>query len=160
MQPGASKSIMKQNRSHAHNNRKIVHLSANVWPPYKASIAISDSFVSSSIVNQVRPYIAVYVLLLLWFLEGGKVIGLARGPHRVCLSSKLQPSIVYAPSHTQSGHIYNHTNILANRWSLVLLATGVRQLPMAPLPSVVIKTPLKYNQAVSAYSVFTNILYP
>ena len=32
----------------------------------------------------------------------------------VCLSSKLQP-MVYAPSHTQSGYIYNRTVILANR---------------------------------------------
>ena len=44
------------------------------------STATSGSFVSSSIVNQVRLYIAVYMCF--YFLEGGKVIQcLARGPH-------------------------------------------------------------------------------
>jgi len=38
-------------------------------------------YLPCSIVNQVRLYNAVYVLLLLWFLGGGKLICLARGPH-------------------------------------------------------------------------------
>ena len=46
-----------------------LYISVHVWLLYKASTATSGSFVSYSIVNQVRLYIAVYMLLLLWFLK-------------------------------------------------------------------------------------------
>ena len=106
---GASKSRneikheTKWNGSCAHNNCKFAPLGAIVWPySYLGLICVSFS-----IVNQVRLYIVVYVLLLLWFLEGGKLIILfsqRAASGAVCLSSKLDP-IVHAPSHTQRGYI-------------------------------------------------------
>ena len=83
----------------------IKHLSAHVWPLYRASTATSGSFVSSSIVNQVRLYNAVYVLLLLWFLGGGKLICLAREGH-------IQPGFVYLANFSLwFTHLLIHINI-------------------------------------------------
>ena len=56
-------------------------------------------------------------------------------------SSNLQ-FMVYAPSHTHEHvHTYNHRVILANRW----MTPGVVSYwcQTAPVPSVLIKTPLK-----------------
>ena len=103
---GASKSRnetkreTKWNRSHAHNNYKFAHLSVRVWPLYRASTATSGSFVSSSIVNQVRLYNAVYVLFIAVILGRQEVCLFSqRAASDVCLSSKLK-SMFYVPSDT------------------------------------------------------------
>ena len=74
-----------------------------------------------------------------WKAEGW--FSLARQPASsvICFFWKLQP-MVYAPYHTQSGYNTNCRVILANRWPLVLLATGDK-----------IKTPLK-NTIVRGFS--------
>ena len=94
---GASKSRnetkweTKWNGSYTHNNYKFAHLSAHIWPLYRASTATSGSFVSSSIVNQVRLYNAVYVLFIAVIFGRRKVYLFSQraASDVVCLSSKL-----------------------------------------------------------------------
>ena len=65
------------------------------------SISYVVFFLSSSIVSQV----IVYTICCLWYLERLRVTGLFSPVlGTACFAGKLQ-SVVYAPSHTQSGYI-------------------------------------------------------
>ena len=71
--------VLTTNGSQEQSGERVIPGSDRCTKP--VATATSGSFVSSSIVNQVRLDIAVYVVLLLWYLKRGKLICLPRGSH-------------------------------------------------------------------------------